>query len=419
MKNIIILSFLLLGCFSWSQKDELKELKKLLKSEDTVAIKKAIASYEEVFITAKESKYKANYYWIKGQIAEGEKKYKNAIEAYQLISTIEKVPNSFKTKSKKALDELLKKLSEIGFKNIDEENFIEASEYFYFSYLISPDDLYYLYYAAETAINNKDYYDNALKYYLILKDKKYTGITTKYFATEIASEKEIEISELQYKLYKKSSDYTNVREEQTESQLPRILQNIAYIYVERDEKDKAIEAVKEARLENPENLGLIITEANLYIQLGDKEKFKSLMLEAVAQAPDNPELYFNLGIINRDQGNKEEARKYYEKAIELNDTEEKYYTELVGVILADDKIYVEKINKLVDSRKRNDIKRYEKLKGEREKMFQECIPILEKLIEKSPNSSEGITTLKNIYGTVGNNEGFKRMKKLLEQLEEK
>ena len=415
MKNIIILSFLLLSYFSWSQKDELKELKKLLKSKDTVEIKKAIVSYEDVFANAT-AKYKANYYWIKGQIAEGEKEYKEAIESYQLIPTIKKAPGSLEVKSKEALDALLKKLSEIAFKKTDEKKFGIASKYFYLSYLINSEDLFYLYYAAETAINENNY-DNALEYYLILKNKKYTGITTKYFATEIATGEEIEINELQYNLYKKTTDYNNLREEETESQLPRILQNIAYIYVKRGEKDKAIEAVKEARIENPNDLGLLITEANLYIQIGDKEKFKSLMLEAVEQAPNNPELYFNLGIINRDQGNKEEAKKYYEKAIELNDSEEKYYTELVGIILLGDKEYVAQINKLVDSRKRSDIKRYENLKAEREKIFEECIPILKKLIEKVPNSKEGIQTLKNIYGTLGNNEGFKKMKKLLEEIE--
>ena len=53
------------------------------------------------------------------------------------------------------------------------------------------------------------------------------------------------------------------------------------------------------------------------------------------------------------------------------------------------------------------------LKTERENLYKECVPILEKLVSINENQ-EAVKTLMNIYGTLGNNEGFKQMKSLLQ-----
>ena len=50
---------------------------------------------------------------------------------------------------------------------------------------------------------------------------------------------------------------------------------------------------------------------------------------------------------------------------------------------------------------------------ERENLYKECVPILEKLVSINENQ-EAVKTLMNIYGTLGNNEGFKQMKSLLQ-----
>ena len=50
----------------------------------------------------------------------------------------------------------------------------------------------------------------------------------------------------------------------------------------------------------------------------------------------------------------------------------------------------------------------------------DCVPILQKLIEiDSKSNIEAIQTLKNIYATVGDNEGVSKMKVLLEEVESK
>jgi len=54
------------------------------------------------------------------------------------------------------------------------------------------------------------------------------------------------------------------------------------------------------------------------------------------------------------------------------------------------------------------------LKEKRESVYSECVPILKKLISISDSNQEAARTLMNIYATLGNNEGFMEMKKLLE-----
>ena len=170
-------------------------------------------------------------------------------------------------------------------------------------------------------------------------------------------------------------------------------------------------AVKEARVEDPKDLNLILTEANLYIQLNENDRFEALMKEAIAQDPNNATLYFNLGVVNAQRGKSEEARGYYENAIEINSNFESAYLNLVSLILEGESAIVEEMNGLGNSRADN--ARYDVLKTERENLYKECVPILEKLVELNQNQ-EAIKTLMNIYGTLGDNDGFMKMKAMIE-----
>jgi tetratricopeptide (TPR) repeat protein len=170
-------------------------------------------------------------------------------------------------------------------------------------------------------------------------------------------------------------------------------------------------AVKDARAENPRDLDLILTEANLYIQLNENDRFEALMKEAIDQDPNNATLYFNLGVVNAQRGMKDEAIEYYEKAIQIDPKYESGYLNLVSLILEGESVIVEEMNSLGNSK--SDNARYDILKTDRENLYRECVPILEKLIEINNQNEEAIKTLMNIYGTLGDNEGFLKMKDLI------
>ena len=297
----------------------------------------------------------------------------------------------------------------------ESENFSDAAKKLKIVYNINPENnALYLYYAASSAVNSNDL-SLALEYYLILRDIKYEGIETKYYITDVSNETEIEISsETEFNLLKKSKDYSNPREEETESKFPEIVKNIAIIYKQLGQNDMALAAIETARASNPDDVGLIITAANIYFELDDKEAFKLAMSEAIEKEPNNPVLYYNLGVVSGELGDKESARTYYEKSIELDPTNENSYLNLVALILDGEQEIVNEMNNLGTSR--SDNLRYDELKITREELYKECVPILKDLIAIS-NDTEAIRTLMNIYGTLGDNPGYMEMKNLLDQLQ--
>ncbi|MDA9183253.1 TonB family protein [Flavobacteriaceae bacterium] len=242
----------------------------------------------------------------------------------------------------------------------DEKSFVEAAKKFYQAYNYDKNtNKDYLYYAASSAVNGLDY-KLALDYYLELRKIKYKG-----------------------------SD--------EESKFPEIVKNIALIYAELGDNEKTLSAVKEARVEDPKDLNLILTEANLYIQLNENNRFEALMKEAIEQDPNNATLYFNLGVVNAQKGMKDNAKGYYEKAIELDPNYESGYLNLVSLILESESVIREEMNSLGTSRA--DVARYDVLKVEREDLYKECVPILEKLISFAKNE-EAIKILRNINATL-------------------
>ena len=407
MKRITLMTLLLLFNFSFSQKKELRKAQKLYDAGDVAGASQILIENQSILVNA-DQKVKLNYDFLRGKIAQFNKDFQSAFDLFNSIKEVASIK-----------DEVIQQLSTLSTDIVNsaiDDN--ESGDYkssmtkLYMAYKIDPElNQDYLYYAASSAVN-ANLYDIALDYYIRLKEIGYTGVVTKYFVTEVDSGLETEVTESEYNLYLKSKSYENQREEDTPSRFPEIVKNIALIYAQMGDKDKAIAAVQEARKSNPSDLNLILTEANIYIELGEKEKFKGLMNEAIAQDPNNANLYYNLAVVTSDLGDKEAARAYYEKAIEVDPNYENAYLNLVALILEGEQSIVEQMNSLGTSAADN--AKYDALKSDREKLYKECVPILESLIGIGENTN-AIKTLMNIYGTLGDNEGYKEMKALLKK----
>lgn len=407
MKNYILLPLLAVAMHMHGQKKELKQAEKLFIANDIDGAAAILEGNAALFEAAK-PKEKARKVFLEGKIAQARSDFEGAFQLYESIKGESSLAAELPPQRQSLLNDLINSAIEDN-KN---EAYDASSTKLNLAYKFDPENnKEYLYYAASSAVNGK-MYDRALDYYVQLRDLKYEGIKTQYFATEVATGNEIEVSESEYSLYGKTKEYTNLREEQTESRFPEIVKNIALIYAQQGDNEKAIAAVADARKANPNDLNLILTEANIYIELGEKEKFKVLMQEAIAQDPNNANLYFNLGVVNADLGDTQAAREYYEKSIELDPEFESGYLNLVALILEGEAALVEEMNSLGNSRADN--ARYEALKTEREDLYQECIPILKKIVDLNQNEN-AVRTLMNIYGTLGDTEGFKAMKAMLNE----
>ncbi len=412
MKTKKILTFLLLIfiSFGYSQKKELRNANKFYDSGEYLSALDLLETSKSIFDSS-DDKIKSQVMFLYGKIYTSTEDFELAIKSFNNSRELGTNENDLNSE----INKLETAIITSAIADNESENFSDAAKKLKIVYDIDPENnALYLYYAASSAVNSNDL-SLALEYYLILRDVKYEGIETKYYITDVSNETEIEISsETEFNLLKKSKDYSNPREEETESKFPEIVKNIAIIYKQLGQNDMALAAIETARASNPDDVGLIITAANIYFELDDKEAFKLAMSEAIEKEPNNPILYYNLGVVSGELGEKESARTYYEKSIELDPTNENSYLNLVALILDGEQEIVNEMNSLGTSR--SDNLRYDELKITREELYKECVPILKDLIAIS-NDIEAIRTLMNIYGTLGDNPGYMEMKNLLDQLQ--
>ena len=415
MKTYYSLILALVVAFSvTAQKKELKAAQKFVDA----------ASFDDAYnflnensdlLSSAEPKYASQYHFLLGTTLQAKKDFLKVVEEFDKVKSIEKEAglNKYTQLIKNNNARLIADVVNEAVTLNTAENYKEAGALLYLAYKLDDENLDYLYYAASSAVNSGDF-KNALPYYLTLKDKNYTGVVTKYYATEVATGEESEVDETTFNIYKKSKEFTNLREGLSESRLPEIVKNIALIHVSNGDNEAAMTAIKDARKLSPKDVGLILTEADLYIKLGDETRFGTLMQEAIAQDPNNAILYYNLGVVNGNEGKREKAIDYYKKAIELDPAYEASYLNLSSIILEGESNIVEQMNSLGTSAADN--RKYDQLKLKRQDLFLEAAPFLEQLVKINPKNKEAITTLKNIFGTIGDTANFKKYRDILEAL---
>ncbi len=291
-----------------------------------------------------------------------------------------------------------------------------AVQKLYTSYVAAkdPSDLYY---SAANAVNGKDY-DTAVKYYQMLLDAGYTGETEEFVAiNKETGEEEAFESENVRNIAVKSGQFIKPDKRISESRKGEILRNMTLIYIEKGDNDKALNLMKEARAENPTDIFLIRADADMSYKMGDIERYNKLMNEIVASDPENPEIYFNLGVGSAEIGSTEKAIEYYKKALELKPDYDAALINLAVLKLAGENKLVEEMNALGNSSADN--KKYDLLKQQRKDLYTETLPYLEKAFQLKPNNLEVIRTLMNMYGQLGEDAKFKEMKSKLEAIEAK
>ena len=205
--------------------------------------------------------------------------------------------------------------------------------------------------------------------------------------------------------------YKDPLDEKTPSKKAEIVKNTAMIYQQLGQNEKALEAYKVARESDPNDVNLLLNEANLYFTMGDKEQFKTLMEKATEMAPDNADIQYNIGVINMEQGNLEAARAAYGKALEIDPNYTNAQLNMSTTYVNEGNGLIDEMNTLGTSSK--DSKRYDELKGQKDELFAKGAGILEDALKAAPDNQAILSQLKNIYGAMGDNDNFMRVKKLL------
>lgn len=417
--RFLILATLCFSLVGFSQKKEMKTAEKALKDSNATAAKTALKSIESMMASG-DPKDQAEYYFLLGSTnSQLSKKGDNAamesaVSNFQKVIELEEESgkSKYSDEAKQNLNALTADLVNSAVEDNGNKKFDEAADKLYLSYKISPKDTSYLYYAASSAVNG-GHYEKALKYYEELKEVGYDGSGMVFKATNIETGEVEEMDKTQRDLMVKSGSYKDPVDEKSPSKKAEIVKNTALIYTQLGQDDKALEAYQTARESNPDDVNLILNEANLYYKMGDKEKFKELMAEATAMAPDNPDLQYNIGVINMEQGNLEAAREAYKKTLAIDPGYTNAQLNLSTTYVNEGNALIDEMNALGNSKA--DVAKYDELKDKKDGLFTEGATVLEDALKTDPGNQGILTQLKNIYGAMGDNDNFMRLKKLLEE----
>jgi len=171
-----------------------------------------------------------------------------------------------------------------------------------------------------------------------------------------------------------------------------------YIYWNRALKMKgdttaALEVVNKGREKYPEELSILLEQAQIYLEKGENEKLKESLLKAIVKDSSNANLLFLLGKTYADEGDKVNAEKYYKKAGEVKpDFFEAFYN--IGAI------YNNQASELM--KQANDLplektEEYNALIKQANVNLEKAIPWLEKALEIKPDDTFTRHALKEAY----------------------
>ncbi len=409
------IALVVLGLFTvtaFAQKDELKTAEKAIKKQDFATAVSAINSAEGLIANADE-KTKSKFYFLKGQAFGGNKEYEKAAKAYNDLFAFEKSTGKerYSDDAIPLLNTLKDEVNKNGFALYEAKNYKEAAKAFYVRYTLDKKDTLFLSNAAQLALQSQDF-DTAYDYYSQLKDLGYTGIKEVYGAIDKDSNKKITFnSKEEMNLMMKSGKYINNSITNSPSKRNDILKNLVTILTKQQKNDEAITLVQELRKQEPDNLQLLLTEAYIYNDLKQPKKFEALMKEATDKDPMNPDLYYNIGIVNYNEKNIEQAEKYFTKALEINPDYPKGNWMLANTLILKDGDLVTKMNALPMS----DVKNYSKYEAERKSLFNKILPFLIKA-DKEERSESTVRMLIGVYDQLEKNDEATALRKVLETL---
>lgn len=410
-KQIIIALSISISAFSFAQKKELRAVEKAIKGNNYAEAKSALKQAESL-MSAMDDKTKAQYYYLNAQaLYAGGAGSMTDIDA--AIESLGNVQGAYVKESDELKQNMVNTILTKGNALYENKDFSSSSKYFEKAYRLSERDTTFLYYAAATAVNVQEY-DRALGLYEELKKLGYTGIERQFYATNKETGEEDILDKSARDLYVRSGTHLNPGERLTESKKPEIVKNVALIYVSKGDNDKAITAIKDARAESPNDVNLILSEANLYFTMGNNDEFKKLLEQATQMDPNNAELQYNLGVLSAEAGDAIAAKKYYDKTIELKPEYVNAYINSAALVLEKEKVLIDEMNGLGTSTKDN--KRYDELVEVRKTIYKDAIPYLEKALSYEPNNESAAKTLMNIYSILGETEKHKEMKAKVDAL---
>jgi tetratricopeptide (TPR) repeat protein len=415
-KKILVLILLLTFSINgFSQKDEMKAASKALSKSN---FNEAAAQLSKVrgMVDNLDDKTKAKFYFMEAKVYNATGKLDEAVNALKALMDFEKKIGKpkYTKEAKPMLDNLVKSVREKGIEQYQNQKWDLAKVTLEKVFILSPADTVFLQYAGAAALKAKDY-DLAIKDFKKLIDLDFKGITTNYTAVNIKTGKRENLGSKNYMdLMVKSGEYKDPKVEKVGPVTASLYNNLASAYLAKKELDKAKETIEQARKQDANNINVILTQASIEYELGNKSKFTDLMKEAVKLQPDNPSLFFNIGVVSMDQGKADEAIAAYKKAIELKPDYSDAWLNLAYAEIADDKKLVAEMEKYI-----NDFDKFDEIKAKQLEMYRKALPTFEKALEFNKERTDFMRTVMALYENLEMYDKMKVLKAKIDAIENK
>lgn len=398
--NFLTIALSLFTVLAFAQKKEIRNAGKAV-DKGNYSEARSLLNQAEPMLSGARDRDKADFYLYKGQAYLGTGENASLEDLMTAAEAFKQAQQLGSDEAAGGLAGVTNALVQSAINDQNAQNFEQAADKLYAGYQINKQDTVYLYYAASNAVNAKNY-DKALEYYETLKDVGFTGIETEYVATNKETGEEEVMNQAQRDLMVKAGEYTNPQDRTSEPKSGEIAKNIALIYISQGKEDQAIAAIEDAKAANPGDTSLLQSEADMYYKMGDKAKYQEIMQEIVKNDPNNPTLYYNLGVTAFEAGDNLQAIEYYNKALELDPTMTDARLNIAAAILGAEPAIVEEMNSLGMSKA--DTQKYDELAEKRKNLYREALPYLEKVLENDPDNREALQTTMNIHYQLGNTE---------------
>ena len=361
--------FLLTCSSSFAQKNELKDLEKAVKKNNTTEASSLINQLENQLGNATDDQ-KAAYYFYKAQneinLANNAVDVaSNRSKAIETINQLIKFENE--TKSKKystgiaeIKNSLLSQLVDEAIGSSKNKDFKTSSRLFEQAYKLNTADTLYLFYAASDAANGKDF-DYAESKYKDLVKLNFDGKGNTYVATSQITGKvqSFGADKKARDLAIKNGTHTKPETEFNKSVKPEIYYNLGLILLNKQNYSEGEQYVLKAFDLDKNNINALMNVLMLYYNTNRLYKYEEFAKKGLEQFPDNEVLLYNLAVIQLGNNENEKAKSLFNKILANNPNHFESLRGLGNIELQKDAEITNKINALPNTnasvKKRNEL----------------------------------------------------------------
>lgn len=181
-----------------------------------------------------------------------------------------------------------------------------------------------------------------------------------------------------------------------------------------EDKEGALDMISQARVKYPLNTTFPKQEIDLLIQLDRIDEAKNGLIAAIEKEPDNPQLYFSLGVMYDQLKEIDNARKTYEKSLEVDPT---FYNSRFNLAVM---VYNEAVESIKEKNALGITAADQKKAAELQKVIdvslKEALPHWEKVLESDTSDRTALETLKYIYVQIKDMDKAEAMQAKLDEL---